>query len=58
MSEANSARILIADDEPLYSANYRSTVAQRGFSLHDRAKWLCGIGGTFAEEALTWCCPI
>ena len=49
MSEANTARILIADDEPLYSANYRSIAAERGFSLHDRAQWLCGIGGTFAR---------
>ena len=58
MSEANTARILIADDEPLYSANYRSTAAQRGFSLHDRAEWLCGIGGTFSKRALTWCSRI
>ena len=50
MSEANSARILIADDEPLYLRTTAALVAERGFSLHDRAQRLCGIKGTFAEE--------
>ena len=57
MSEANSARILIADDEPLFLRTTAALLRKEGFQCTTAPNGAAALG-RFRKNALTWCSPI
>ena len=57
MTEANSARILIADDEPLFLRTTAALLRKEGFHCTTAPNGSAALEA-LSREALTWCCPI